>query len=303
MVSYTVNEKLKVQSYQLAQRQSLPIECKVNLSLSRIKHWYDQWQGSVYVAFSGGKDSTVLLHLVRSLYKEVPAVFVDTGLEYPEIRQFVKSTDNVICLKPAQSFKQTIDYYGYPLISKSVADAVRRIRSPGCSQRTKDKAMYGDERGSYGKLPIKWRFLLDAPFKISDKCCDVMKMRPVQKYYRQTGRVGIVGTMAADSNKRSAAYLKNGCFVMSKSLPKCTPLAFWKTDDIWEYIKGNNIDYCPIYDTGVKNTGCMFCMFGAHLEGSPNRFELMKKTHPKLYEYCIEKMGLSVPLDFAGIKY
>jgi len=301
MVSY--NEKLKVQSYQLKQRQSLPLDCKVNLSLSRIKHWYDQWYGNVYVAFSGGKDSTVLLNLVRSLYKEVPAVFVDTGLEYPEIREFVKSIDNVVWLKPAKSFKQTIDHYGFPLISKAVADAVSRINSPGTSQRTKDKAMYGDERGSYGKLPNKWRFLLDAPFKISDKCCDVMKMRPVMKYHRETGRVGIVGTMASDSNKRASAYLKNGCFVMNKSLPKCTPIAFWNTEDIWNFIRENKIDYCPIYDTGVKNTGCMFCMFGAHLEESPNRFELMKNTHPKTYDYCIDRLGLSVPLDFVGIKY
>ncbi len=299
----TYNEKLKVQYYQLAQRQSLPLDCKVILSLSRIKQWYERWLGDVYVAFSGGKDSTVLLHLVRSLYKEVPGVFVDTGLEYPEIKEFVKSIDNVVWLRPTQNFKETIDHYGFPLVSKSVADAVHRIKSSGCSEKTKNKAMYGDERGSYGKLPIKWRFLLDAPFKISDKCCDVMKMRPVQKYYRQTGRVGIVGTMADDSNKRAAAYMKTGCFVMSKSLPKCTPLAFWKTTDIWEFIKNENIDYCPIYDTGVKNTGCMFCMFGAHMEGSPNRFELMKKTHPKMYDYCINKLGLSIPLDFVGIKY
>lgn len=303
MNELSINDKLKVQAYQLKQRQSLPLDCKVNLSLSRIKHWYDQWHGNVYIAFSGGKDSTVLLNLVRAFYKEVPAVFVDTGLEYPEIREFVKSVDNVIWLKPTKTFKQTIEHYGYPLVSKSVADAVQRIRSPLCSERTKNKAMYGDERGSYGKLPIKWRFLLDAPFKISDKCCDVMKMRPVQKYHRQTGRVGIVGTMASDSNKRAAMYMKYGCFVMNKSLPKCTPIAFWKTEDIWNFIRQNNIDYCAVYDTGIKNTGCMFCMFGAHMEKSPNRFELMKQTHPGIYDYCINKLKLSIPLDFAGIKY
>ena len=297
------NEKLKIQSYQLAQRQSLPLDCKISLSYSRIKRWYDQWNGMVYVAFSGGKDSTVLLHLVRSLYPEVPAVFVDTGLEYPEIREFVGSVKNVIVIKPAMNFRRVIEHYGYPLVSKSVADAVRRIRSPGTSQRTKNKALNGDERGSYGKLPNKWRFLLDAPFEISDKCCDVMKMRPVIKYHKKTKRVGIVGTMAADSNKRAAAYLKNGCFVMNKTLPKCTPLAFWKTSDIWQYIKESGIKYCPVYDTGIKNTGCMFCMFGAHLEGNPNRFERMKITHPKIYDYCINKLKFSEPLDYIGVKY
>lgn len=76
--------------YELRQKQSLPLESKIEMSLRRIKEWYSENQGAVYVAFSGGKDSTVLLHLVRSLYPEVPAVFVDTGLEYPEIREFVQ---------------------------------------------------------------------------------------------------------------------------------------------------------------------------------------------------------------------
>jgi len=98
MKTIKINENLKVQSYQLKQRQSLPLAGKIKLSISRIKHWYEQWEGQVYVAFSGGKDSTVLLHLVRSLYKKVPAVFVDTGLEYPEIRDFVKTIDNVVWL-------------------------------------------------------------------------------------------------------------------------------------------------------------------------------------------------------------
>lgn len=68
----------------------------------------------MYVSFSGGKDSTVLLDLVRSEYPNVKAVFVDTGLEYPEIRSFVKTFDNVEILKPKKNFKQVIQEYGYP---------------------------------------------------------------------------------------------------------------------------------------------------------------------------------------------
>ncbi len=96
----------------LAQRQAYPLDLKIGLSENRIRHWYDTHAGNVSVAFSGGKDSTVLLHLVRSLYPEVPAVFVDTGLEYPEIRDFVSDTENVTWLRPRMSFKQVIEKKG-----------------------------------------------------------------------------------------------------------------------------------------------------------------------------------------------
>ena len=83
-----------------------------------ITEWYKHWEEKVYVAFSGGKDSTVLLHLVRSIYPEVPAVFSDTGLEYPEIKAFVRSVENVVWLRPKMSFKEVIEKYGYPVVSK-----------------------------------------------------------------------------------------------------------------------------------------------------------------------------------------
>ena len=84
------------------------------------------------MSFSGGKDSTVLLHIARQIYHGIPAVFSNTGLEYPEIQKFVKSFDNVDIVTPAMNFAQVISVYGYPLIGKEVADAIyyaRRIRS------------------------------------------------------------------------------------------------------------------------------------------------------------------------------
>ena len=56
--------------------QSLPLEAKIVKSQLRIREWYEYWNGEVYVSFSGGKDSTVLLHLVRELYPDVPLCFV-----------------------------------------------------------------------------------------------------------------------------------------------------------------------------------------------------------------------------------
>ena len=109
----------------LRQLQALPLSLKVALTKQRIRQWVNEFGSSgVYVSFSGGKDSTVLLHLVRSLYPDVVAVFCDTGLEYPEIREFVKTFDNVVWLKPKMTFRKVIEKYGYPFISKEVSECV-----------------------------------------------------------------------------------------------------------------------------------------------------------------------------------
>lgn len=105
--------------------QALPLYLKVKLTKRRIRDWINEYgEDGVYVSFSGGKDSTVLLNLVREDYPRVPAVFCDTGLEYPEVRNFVKKHDNVVWLKPKMTFKQVVEKYGYPMISKEVAECV-----------------------------------------------------------------------------------------------------------------------------------------------------------------------------------
>lgn len=116
---------------ELHQYQALSLDAKIAMTRERIRGWVKEYgEDGVYVSFSGGKDSTVLLDIVRNVcgYKNVPAVFVDTGLEYPEIREFVKTFDNVTWLKPKMTFKQVIEKYGYPFISKEVSECVQGAR-------------------------------------------------------------------------------------------------------------------------------------------------------------------------------
>lgn len=114
--------------------QSLPIERKIEMTAERIDAWYQHYDGNVAVSFSGGKDSRVLLDIARNHwrgYKDIKAVYVDTGLEYPEIRQFVKTFDNVEIIRPKMRFDEVIKKYGYPIISKEVSMILYYARSGG----------------------------------------------------------------------------------------------------------------------------------------------------------------------------
>lgn len=291
----------------LKQFQGLPLEAKVILSKSRIKQFADYFQGKVHISFSGGKDSTVLLDLVRQVCPNAPAVFVNTGLEYPEILEFIKTIDNVIWLKPKMVFNKVIEKYGYPVVSKKVSRAIKDLQNPTKNNAT-TRNLYltgikkdGSKTKSF-KLAKKWICLIDAPFKISDYCCEIMKKQPIYKYEKEFDTKGFIGTMTEDSQTRRASYIATGCNSFNGSI-KSRPLAFWKRDDIWEYIKTRELKYSSIYDKGVHNTGCMFCMFGVQLEKEPNRFQLMKKTHPKQYNYCINKLGCGKVLDYININY
>ena len=116
----------------LKMMQSLPLSIKVRMTEERIRQWYQYFGGQVCVSFSGGKDSTVLMHIARGLYPDIPAVFSNTGLEYPEIQRFVKEYGNVDVVTPSMKFVDVVTQYGYPLIGKEVAEAIyyaRRIRS------------------------------------------------------------------------------------------------------------------------------------------------------------------------------
>ena len=168
---------------ELEEMQRLPLQRKIQITTARIIEWYQHYDGKVYVAFSGGKDSTVLLDIVRRIYPDVPAVFSDTGLEFPEVREFVKSCENVTIVRPEMNFRKVIEVYGYPVVSKRVANTVEYGHKPG-SFRWKE--LHGEIMRSNGTPSEfnceKWCYLLDAPFKVSSRCCTVMKKRPMRNH-------------------------------------------------------------------------------------------------------------------------
>ena len=339
----------------LAQMQSLPLSAKIIMTQQRIKRWYESWKryeivnqktgksrfvtaveepqlkpdeyidsvidGQVYVSFSGGKDSTVLLHLVRDLYPDVEAVFVNTGLEYPEIQKFAMSQKNVITVRPEMRFDEVIKKYGYPIISKDVAHKVHDANSArrnGNFNSCAERQFNGTYISKNGKSNLnnveKWKFLLDASFRISHSCCDVMKKRPAKAYEKETGKKPFIGTLACESLLREQQWLKNGCNAFDSKRPVSNPMSFWTEQDVLQYIKEYDIPIASVYGdvvyaknpeqmrlddcnvncgteklttTGCKRTGCIFCGFGCHLDKEPTRFQRLKETHPKQYKYCL----------------
>lgn len=247
--------------------QSLPLHHKIALTQARIEEWVEHYgEDGVYVSFSGGKDSTVLLHIVREMYPDIEAVFVNTGLEYPEIQKFVKTFDNVTILRPNIRFDEVIKKYGYPVISKEVSNTIAGAR------RSIEKGVYshrlcklGVSREDYGGLlddgkydydkalerskfrQHKWKPLLEASFYCSSYCCDEMKKKPAAKYEKKTGKKPMIAELAEESANRENAWFKNGCNGFGAKKPKSTPMAFWTEQDVLQYIKDNNIPIASVY--------------------------------------------------------
>ena len=157
----------------------------------------------------------------------------------------------------------------------------------------------------------RYKFFLNAPFEISNKCCRIMKKDPIHKYEKEHGVFGITAQMADESKLRTQVWLKNGCNAFDSKHPISNPMSFWTEDDVLEYIYKYKLPICSVYGevvpatdqltfddmgfdtgnvprkkyttTGCKRTGCMLCGFGCHLDKSPNRFEQLKQTHPGVY--------------------
>ena len=308
----------------LKRMQEMSLEDKITRTKLLIKEWYEYFDGKVAISFSGGKDSTVLLHIARQIYPDIPAVYFDTGLEYPEVRNHVKTYENVEWIKPKKNFKQIILEYGYPCVSKEVSQKIYDFKHTK-SDKLKDRYLNGviDKNGKLNlrtRIPLKWRYLIDAPFDITHKCCYFMKKSLSHQYEKKNNVKMIVATTTEESALRTTSWILYGCNAFNSKRQQSRPMSFWTEQDILQYIKEYNIPIAKVYGdiiidengkyktTGCQRTGCMFCMYGVQYEESPNRFEKMKMTHPKQYEWCMRDvdkggLGLNQVLNYMKIPH
>ena len=309
--------------------QAWSLKRKIQVTQTRIIEWCQHFNGQVYISFSGGKDSTVLLDLARRIYPDIKAVFVDTGLEYPELREFIKNIDNVTWLKPSMNFRKVIETYGYPLGSKKTALNIeygKKARERGDTEQYEkyiNGKRYGKKNGEvyyYGAVAKRFLPLVDDDsIKVSSKCCSVMKEKPLIEFEKESGLKPIVGLMAAESKRRELAWLRTGCNAFDGARSMSKPMSFWTEQDVLLYLKKFKVPYASVYGeikqnddgkyytTGSSRTGCVFCGFGCHLEKEPNRFQRLKVTHPNLWEYCLKPwdeggLGMKEVLDKIGVK-
>lgn len=299
------SENAALELWQLRQRQSLSMDQKVIFTKQRFREYYDYFDGEVYICFSGGLDSHVLAEIGRSMYPDIELVLIP--IECPENIKLARTYTNVTFVSPKKSPLKVVNENGYPVVSKKVSKMIRQLQNPSSkNENTRNLYLTGYTKdGRYlphWKLPKKWQYLIDVDFRISEQCCDIMKKEPLKRFEKKTGKKPIIGTLAGESNQRERGYLISGCNTFETNIMS-RPMSIWHNSDVKEYLKVNEIKYSEVYDMGYNSTGCMWCMFGAHLEKEPNRFQLLAKTHPKLCDYYMNKLCIKDKLECLNIEH
>lgn len=192
------------------------------------------------IAFSGGKDSTAILHLIRSVNPDIPAVFCNTGVEARETIEYCKTIDNMTEMRPEGiTFWDCVKKYGYP--------------------------------GSKAKH--------------KDQCCKYLKEKPAKLYYKENKTdLVFLGLTIRESHNRAMLIAHRGHtqYVKTWGLWKCYPIYNWKVEEVWQYIKDNNIPYNKGYDTGWRRCGCMPCT--AH----KNWQQRLSREAPEMLEFILK---------------
>ena len=245
-----------------------------------------------FISFSGGRDSTAMHYMFDMAIpgNKIPRVFADTGIELNEIRKFVKSLkekdDRFVILSPELPIKDTLRKYGYPFCSKNHSARWDIYSRHGMNKKSVTKYIEHKYNFAGNQCPniLKYQFSPDFKWlKISDKCCDYLKKKPILEYKKSTGRtIDIVGIMAAEGGRRSSAV----CLAFSGNrLKQFHPLAPVSLE--WEqwFIEKYNIPLCKIYypPYSFERTGCKGCPFSLHLQ---KELETLQTYFPNERKQC-----------------
>lgn len=334
--------------------QSFPLDVKMGKTALRIRELAEH---DFYVSFSGGKDSEVAVDFVARTLSEIGiqqmyVANVNTGLEYLSVQRFCKPFCEMVSKKygikiildtlyPKITFKAVLEKYGYPIISKEVAQCIFEARKGIANgdgtysyRIQKLNGTYKDKNGNLSPYNCsKYKFLLDAPFKISHLCCHEMKKHPAYEYEALTGRIPLIATTTEESRARKSAWLKHGCNVFDAKRPLSAPFSFWTDNDILTYIHQENLpvadaygkvvpeddgidgqinmfeeigyEGCRFKTTGCPRTGCIYCLFG--ITQDINRIIRLYEMEPKRADYVLRggkfnDEGMWIPSD-EGLGY
>lgn len=325
------------------QKQSLPYELKVRHAEIRTREFYDKITGeghNVHVSV-GGLDSITLLLFLRSIGLDVPAVSVSI-LEDASIQRVHKQL-GVISLKPLKSKVSVIREFGFPVLSKEIAGKIDTLQHPTEKNKTVRHAIITGETGAYGgfqknsrmKLSQKWLDLFagyenvnegtnyqTAPFLVSDKCCYYLKEKPCDDYAKANDSYPYLGLMASEGGRRKKALMMHGCNYYGKTTTRSAPFAVFSRQDLLQLALDLQVPIPSIYGeivrgpdgtlytTKAQRTGCSMCGFGIHMEKRPHRFDLLRESNPKEWDYwmnrcCVDEggnpYGWGIVLDYIGV--
>jgi len=200
------------------------------------------------VGFSGGKDSTAVLSLVRSINPNIKGVFCNTGVEAKSTYEYIKRVPSIVWLTPEKTFWELVEEYGFPTIKGK------------------------------GKSRV-------------NHCCEWLKDRPMKKYIKENN-IDLLfdGLTIAESHQRFMFLKHYGKYhyVKTWKVWKCHPIAEWGEDQVWEYIRNNNLDYNKGYDHGMVRCGCQPCT------AYKSWTKRLSKENFKLYEYVQKLRGQSL---------
>lgn len=258
----------------------------------------------IVLSFSGGKDSTVLYQLCKeiNIIDKINVVFFNTKMEYQTINDFINSFNNIQIVDPKSALPLIYLKYGLPIHSKYTSEMIYRLQRHNFNFVDDTYKSYDELYKKYPKckIALKWlcneniklncpewlkRQLKDITFKVSNKCCEVLKKRPMHKYIKDKNiKLSLVGIRKTEGGIRSSIY--KSCVLYGKDVIKYFPLFLINDDQIKEIIKLKNIKISDAYTVyKMDRTGCVACPFSKEWK---KELEVLKKYETNKYNFAIK---------------
>lgn len=214
-------------------------------------------------------------------------------------RGYVLNNRNCFRKGHTKNFAYCIEQYGAPLLGKATSKLDAHRINIECFLKYSKSDSNKDELKEYYDILRECKF--------SQHCCKLLKKEPSERMQAKLDVDMIFkGLMAAESHSRMTSIATRG-HIFESHRPHITdgpfyhvnPIALWTDEDIWEYIHKYDLEYSPLYDIEyiaedgtrqhIKRNGCIMC--GTDIGYKDNHLSVLRQTHPKAWESCMEHFG------------